>query len=323
VRLHFLPFVFLVLGTVTPSLNAASGVYTPGPNTLFYLPLDGPNAGAPENCTILNPALLTYIPDRFNNPTSAIQVSGTASPSDHFYITCPNTIIAAKPDPNQSLTVGYWTLVPQPPTSGGPRILTILATNSDNGNGGCSKYIVTEIDNGGVPDGCQGGLNGNIGQFISTTSVADGNWHSLIWVFDHGNKIVTLYIDGISNGTAALPDPSYTPENTQFIAGAENGSFALDGDLDDFWIEAGAWSATEVAQFFGYGTGNRSKQSRPIQLGTSGSNVSNADKNCDGAGTLGALLYIGSSQYILSANHVLALSNDSPLGQRYQPTRLD
>jgi len=252
VRLRSALVVLLLAGTATIPASAAPGVYSPGPHTLFYLPLDGPDAGAPEGCGILNPALLSYIPDRLNNPASAIHVSATASPSDSFYISCSNTKIAANPDPNQSLTVGYWTRMTQVPTLGGPRNFTILATNSDNG--GCRKYVVTGIENGGFPFGCQGGTNGNTGQFISTTPVADGNWHNLLFVFDHANKVVTLYIDGIPNGTAALLDPSYTASNSQFIAGAENGSFALNGDLDDFWVEDHAWSTAEIGAFFGSST---------------------------------------------------------------------
>lgn len=231
------------------SMMAASGVYTPNSHTLFYLPLDGPNAGVPEGCAILNPSLLSYIPDRFNNSASAIHVSATASPFDHFYIECSNTKIAANQTQTNDLTVGYWIRLAQAPTAGGSRTLTILSTNGDNG--GCRKYVVTEIDNGGLPDGCQGGLDGNIGQFISAASIADGNWHTLVCVFDHTNKVLTLYIDGLTNGSAPLPDPSYTASDFQFIAGAENGSFALDGDMDDFWIEDHAWSAAEVANYYG------------------------------------------------------------------------
>src|ERR1017187_3302381 len=75
--------------------DAQPGVYRSNPRTLFYLPMDGPSAGALEGCTINNPGLLSYVPDRFGNPNSAIQVSATGSPSDRFYIACTDTQIAA------------------------------------------------------------------------------------------------------------------------------------------------------------------------------------------------------------------------------------
>jgi hypothetical protein len=128
-------------------------------------------------------------------------------------------------------------------------MFTILATNGDNN--GCSKYLAMDIGSGGggLPDACQGGVNGNVGQFISSTSVIDGTWHNLVWVFDHTNDLITFYLDGVENGTAPLPDPPYTPQNTQFVAGAENGSFALNGDMDDVWIENHAWTPGEVARY--------------------------------------------------------------------------
>jgi hypothetical protein len=234
--------------------DAQAGVYQPNPHTLFYLPMDGPNAGAPEGCTLYNPSLLSYIPDRFGNPNKAIQVSATGSPLDHFYIACSDTQIAASP--NKDFTLGYWAQMSQFPNGGtcgtgcGYRIFTILATNGSNG--GCGKYLAMDIGSGGGgdPAACQGGLNGNIGQFTSSTSVVDGAWHNLVWVFDHTNKAVTLYLDGSDAGTGPLPDPPYSPKNTQYLAGAENGSFALNGGLDDVWIEDHAWTADEVSSYY-------------------------------------------------------------------------
>jgi uncharacterized protein (TIGR03437 family) len=234
--------------------DAQPGVYRSNPHTLFYLPMDGPNAGAPEGCTINNPGLLSYVPDRFGNPNSAIHVSAAGSPVDHFYIACSDTQIAASPSTN--FTLGYWAQMSQFPNDGncssgcGYRIFTILATNGSNG--GCAKYLAMDIGvgGGGDPDACQGGLNGNIGQFTSSTSVVDGAWHNLVWVFDHTNKAIALYLDGSDAGTGPLPDPPYTPKNTQYLAGAENGSFALNGGLDDVWIEDHAWTAAEAGSYY-------------------------------------------------------------------------
>ena len=80
--------------------DAQPGVYQSNPHTLFYLPMDGPNAGAPEGCRINNPGLLSHIPDRFGNPNSAIRVSAKGNPSDNFYIACSDTQIAASPSTN-------------------------------------------------------------------------------------------------------------------------------------------------------------------------------------------------------------------------------
>jgi hypothetical protein len=235
--------------------SAQPGVYQPNSHTLFYLPMDGPNAGAPENCGINNPSLLSYTTDRFGKVNAAIKVSAQGSYTDHFYIACSDTQIAASP--SASFTLGYWTQITQFPNDGAGctlgcdyRMFTILSTNGSNQ--GCSKYLSMDIGSGGSgdPDACQGGLNGNIGELTSSTSVIDGKWHNLVWVFDHSNQLISFYIDGNLNGTAALPDPPYTPQSTQYVAGAENGAFALNGNMDDLWIEDHAWTQGEVTQYY-------------------------------------------------------------------------
>src|SRR5262249_45605195 len=159
---------------------------------LFYLPLDSPDAGAPEGCSINNSGLLSYIPDRFGDAGKAIHVAATGSASDFFYIACANTKIAA--NGTNSFTVGYWIRTSQPFPAGGDcgnysglcdyRNLTILASNTDNG--GCRKYLTAQVSfgpsPGSFPIACTA-ADANTG-VVSTTSVADGRWHHLLWVFD-------------------------------------------------------------------------------------------------------------------------------------------
>jgi hypothetical protein len=195
------------------------------------------------------------VPNRFGTPSAATQVSATGSYLDNFYISCPDTQIAASP--STSITVGYWVQITQFPNDGagctigcGYRTFTILATTGDEG--GCSKYLAMNIGSGGggLPSACQGSVDGETGGFTSSTSVVDGNWHNLVWVFDNTNDILTFYLDGVQNSTGPLPGQPYAPQNTQFVAGAENGSFALNGALDDVWIENHAWTQGEVTRYY-------------------------------------------------------------------------
>ncbi len=55
------------------------------------------------------------------------------------------------------------------------------------------------------------------------------------------------------------------------------------------------------------------EQSRPIYLGVSGGNLDSIGGGYCCTGTLGSLVAKGSTQYILSNNHVLATKNNSPL----------
>jgi hypothetical protein len=62
------------------------------------------------------------------------------------------------------------------------------------------------------------------------------------------------------------------------------------------------------------GQAHRGPQSRPIALGTSGGHIRDASRIACCSGTLGALVTDGSSQFILSNNHVMARSNKARAG---------
>jgi len=66
------------------------------------------------------------------------------------------------------------------------------------------------------------------------------------------------------------------------------------------------------------------RQSRPIQLGTSGGDINDISSMYCCSGTLGALVEDGSFQYVLSNNHVLARTNIGTLGEGIiQPGLID
>jgi hypothetical protein len=251
-----LPFLLLFIAGTNVPLQASSGIYQQNAHTLFYLPLDGPDAGKGEGCSIIDPnGVLSYIPDRFGNPDAAIHVAGTGSASDDFYISCQNTKIGGSSSPD--FTVGYWVRTNQPFPPGGDcgnphglcdyRNFTVLA--SDN-NSGCYKYLTAEVGAGSTEGAWPRACGSNNGIVVSTLSIADGNWHNLLWVFDYTNKVGTFYLDGVQNSQGQLPNPPVSAQNSQAVAGAENGVFALDGDMDDLWVEDHAWSAAEVTQYF-------------------------------------------------------------------------
>lgn len=72
------------------------------------------------------------------------------------------------------------------------------------------------------------------------------------------------------------------------------------------------------------GADHKARQARPIQLGTSGGNINDFEKAFCYGGTLGSLVQAGSSQFILSNNHVLARTNKASLGDDIvQPGLID
>jgi hypothetical protein len=82
------------------------------------------------------------------------------------------------------------------------------------------------------------------------------------------------------------------------------------GQLAASWLVFVFWGTT-----LGF-AGNTAQQKAPIKLGTSGSNVRDINMSFCCTGTLGSLVKDTSgNQYILSNNHVLALSNAGVPGQ--------
>jgi surface antigen len=84
----------------------------------------------------------------------------------------------------------------------------------------------------------------------STLSIADGNWHNVLWVFDYAHERIEFYLDGALNVIGKLPNPPIAAQDAQWVAGAENGTLALNGDMDDLWVEDHAWTDSEVASYF-------------------------------------------------------------------------
>lgn len=69
---------------------------------------------------------------------------------------------------------------------------------------------------------------------------------------------------------------------------------------------------------------HQQRQQRPIELGTSGSNLNDISFLYCCGGTLGGLVEDGEKQYILSNNHVLALTNTGQTGDKIvQPGLID
>ena len=72
------------------------------------------------------------------------------------------------------------------------------------------------------------------------------------------------------------------------------------------------------------GANHQASQLRPIQLGSSGGNISDRSKAWCCSGTLGALVTKNGVQYVLSNNHVLARTNEGAVGDAIvQPGLID
>jgi len=143
------------------------------------------------------------------------------------------------------------------------------------------------------------------------------------------NTAVTWYVNGIQGGSQST---GYTSPNGLFLApggvpttASGSSTKATTAAITAVLNDNTAYSATAnvVIQ-----PGNQASQSVPIELGTSGGDLNDTSTNktvtvCCG-GTLGALVAVNNTQYILSTNHTLARRDGASVGDLVvQPALLD
>jgi len=165
---------------------------------------------------------------------------------------------------------------------------------------------------------------------IAGTVTTFGTLQFSATVTGDANTAVTWYVNGIQGGS----------QSTGYIS--SSGLFYAPGGVPTQLIGNGSFKATtatvtavlndNTAYFASANVtilpANQSVQAAPIELGTSGGNVndSSTDKSltfCCG-GTLGALIALDNTQYVLSTNHTLARSDAANIGDAIvQPGLLD
>src|SRR5262245_19860299 len=105
-------------------------------------------------------------------------------------------------------------------------------------------------------------------------------------------------------GTAVTVDTDGKPAIlvlTEHSMGAQ-----LPTSLDGYRVVEEVTGKIHAYKGHGGGVSHTAKQTPPIQLGTSGGNVNDIANGFCCSGTLGALVHIGTTQYILSNSHVFA-----------------
>jgi hypothetical protein len=105
-------------------------------------------------------------------------------------------------------------------------------------------------------------------------------------------------------GTAITADVKGHPAILVLTESANNPNRHLPASLDGYSVIE-LVSGKIIAMRGHGGTSHTAKQTPPIQLGTSGGNTLDIANGFCCSGTLGSLVHIGSTQYILSNSHVL------------------
>jgi hypothetical protein len=106
-------------------------------------------------------------------------------------------------------------------------------------------------------------------------------------------------------GTAITADAQGRPAIMVLTENAM-GPGRLPATIDGYAVIENVTGKIHAFKGGGGGVSHTAKQTTPIQLGTSGGNVNDIANGYCCSGTLGALVHIGTTQYILSNSHVFA-----------------
>ncbi len=116
------------------------------------------------------------------------------------------------------------------------------------------------------------------------------------------NTPALMHVAGVV-GTATTADDQGRPAILVLTESAV-GAGRLPAALSGFGVIELVTGKIVAYKGHGGGTSHTAKQTPPIQLGTSGGNVNDIANGFCCSGTLGSLVHIGSTQYILSNSHV-------------------
>lgn len=212
-----------------------------------------------------------------------------------------------------------------PATVPNPPFVTIVATSrKDSTKSGTAQVMITTKS---VPS--------NVIVQVSPSTVSIANYSSQVFtatVSGSTNTAVTWFVNGQQGGSRKLGfisasgfyvAPGDVPTTSEGNGGNVATTLTVVAVSQANTGASGSSTVTIVP-------GNQNTQSAPIELGTSGGNGNDSIVNtqahtitCCG-GTLGSLVTRGSTQYILSNNHVLARSDVAAIGDPIvQPGLID
>jgi hypothetical protein len=209
--------------------------------------------------------------------------------------------------------------VPNPP------FVTIVATSEkDPTKSGTAQVTITTKS---VPS--------NVTVQVSPSTASIANYSSQLFtatVAGSTNTAVTWFVNNQQGGSRTLGFISASgfyvaPGNVPTISDSNGGNVATTLTVTAVSVANTSATASSTVTIV---PGNQNTQNAPIELGTSGGNgndsITNAKEHtitCCG-GTLGSLVTRGSTQYILSNNHVLARADVAAIGDPIvQPGLID
>jgi hypothetical protein len=267
--------------------------------------------GSGANSTTTNPVVVTLSPANANVITSAsVQFTATVTGT-------PNTKVTWTASGGTISSAGLYTA---PATVPNPAVVTVMATSVANTAYAAAAQVTIQPGPNAI----------SVSLSPSTGTVASfGTLQFAASVTGDSNAAVTWYVNGIQGGSQSA---GYISTNGLFQApggvpttASGSSTKATTAAITAVLNDDTAYSATANVVIL---PANQASQSVPIELGTSGgdSDDVSTDKTltvCCG-GTLGALVAINNTQYVLSTNHTLALRDGASIGDLIvQPALLD
>lgn len=90
----------------------------------------------------------------------------------------------------------------------------------------------------------------------SDSATNDGAWHFSCCVFDDGNDNVSVYVDGVIDGSMAEPDTLQSGAHVFRIGDEASGAFGFEGNMDEVAVWDRALTANEINDLYDSGTGS-------------------------------------------------------------------
>ena len=107
-------------------------------------------------------------------------------------------------------------------------------------------------------------LNVALFNTFGTTVLNDGNWHNLVYTFNHTSKEVKAYVDGNTTPEVTTTFPSYIL-NYQFSVGADPLLSAFfNGNVDECAIFYSVLSTSDITSIYGTGVPNDISSLNPV-----------------------------------------------------------
>ena len=194
-----------------------------------------------------------FVLSKAGNGTVSQTAAGVSGKALRFggsaYLKSSDDLHAMFPTGNDSYTVSMW-IKPTAEAYSGNRPLYCWGVDSSN-PGYTSSFMRL---NGGNSGGGVMFTHWGDNYEAKAGNLADGRWHHVVAVYDGTTRVKTVYVDGTAYVASANGRNAAVDGKTSLYVGSRSNSTSTtySGDMDEFMVIAGAWTADEVANEYAH-----------------------------------------------------------------------